>query len=306
MTPSLPAAQHVRIFSDIHLDCDVTKKFKFEDLWMPEVLPTDKDTVLILAGDLWHAKKPFSYFGQSWMEQISKQFKYVVCVLGNHDLWGGNCPNTYTDFKRKASEQKLDNVFLLQNDTLLMGDIKLVGGTLWTDFMNGDESCMAHAINTMNDYKYTKFGDKFNRLKPVYLLNAFNKTKKYIFDHAVKDYEAQQVWVVTHHAPSFQSLGIQNNTDHPKKYDNALYASDLDAQIQASDISLWVHGHYHRSLSYHIGKCEIVSNPRGYSSELTPYDPWFMRNITPPLLPQENNCDFRSKEDSILPKKPKI
>lgn len=62
----LPASKYIRIYSDIHLDFDIpTKKFKFDMLWTPEKLETDTETTLLLAGDIWHADKPFSYFGQS-------------------------------------------------------------------------------------------------------------------------------------------------------------------------------------------------------------------------------------------------
>lgn len=284
----LPAAKYIRVFSDIHLDFFVSKKFKFEDLWMPEPMEHDSDTILILAGDIWHAKKPFSYFGHSWIKEVSKKFKYVLCTLGNHDLWNGNYPNTYKDFKEKIKEQGLENVFLLQNDTILIGDMKFVGGTLWTDFMGGDNRCLYEASNIMMDYKYIKYGQDFNKLKPVHLFRSFIDTKKYIFENAIKDYPEQEVWVLTHHSPSYQSLEDSQKMDH-LKYENALYHSNLDEEIKVSEISVWVHGHSHHAQSYKIGNSEVLSNPKGYPSEETEYNPWLLREIK--SLENENKLE---------------
>jgi UDP-2,3-diacylglucosamine pyrophosphatase LpxH len=297
---TLPAANYIRVFSDIHLDFYVTKKFKFEDLWMPEPMETDADTILVLAGDLWHAKKPLSYFGKSWLKEVSKNFKYVLCTLGNHDLWGGNFPNTYTDFKKKIKEQGLDNVFLLQNDTVIIGDIKFVGGTLWTDFMGGDSRCLHDAFGLMNDYKYIKYGPSFSKLKPVQLLGSFIETKKYIFEHAVKDYPEQQVWVLTHHSPSYQSLDDTQKMDH-LKYENALYHSNLDKEIENSEISVWVHGHSHHAKSYKIGNTEVLANPKGYPSEQTEYNPWLLRDVS-----NIANITLVNTNDSVNARKFKI
>ena len=62
MTSKQP--QYIRVFSDIHLDFDVpnkTKNFQPSMLWMPEPLDTDSESILILAGDLWHSKSYYMF-----------------------------------------------------------------------------------------------------------------------------------------------------------------------------------------------------------------------------------------------------
>jgi len=70
--------------------------------------------------------------------------------------------------------------------------------------------------------------------------------------------------VITHHAPSRQSI--------PKPFGNdllsAAYASDLEDVIESLNPTLWVHGHMHTTLDYHIGSTRILANPRGYPGEL--------------------------------------
>lgn len=269
-----PAAKYIRIYSDIHLDFDVPdKKFKFEMLWEPEHLETDKDTILILAGDIWHANKPFSYFGQSWLEKISKKFQYVLIVLGNHDFWNGNFPNTYDSFRKKLQEQNLSNIFLLQEDTITIGNNKFIGGTLWTDYLKGNAQAMYKAQELMNDYKYIRYGRAFGKINASILLKEHYKTKAYIFEQAKKDYAEQKLWVITHHAPSYKSMDSQYDRSD-LMLENALYYSDLDSEIEQYPIDYWVHGHSHHARNYMIGNTNVIANPRGYTHEDTEYNPW--------------------------------
>jgi len=62
----------LRILSDIHLEC-------ISGQWEPSILPDEKDTILILAGDIWNGLKPFLWAeGQSneirWMDTMSRRF----------------------------------------------------------------------------------------------------------------------------------------------------------------------------------------------------------------------------------------
>jgi hypothetical protein len=87
-------------------------------------------------------------------------------------------------------------------------------------------------------------------------------------------FENQKVWVLTHHAPSYQSI-------HPKyrmETVNGSYASDLDDLILSHpQIKYFSHGHTHESMSYTIGECRVICNPRGYyPSQMNPnFDPNF-------------------------------
>lgn len=267
--------KYIRIFSDIHLDFDIPQKLKNfnpnEGIWSPTPMETDKETILILAGDIWHAKKPFSFMGFSWFEKISKQFHSVLVLLGNHDFWGGNLRNEYDSYQKFISIQKLNNVHLIQNSTIKFDGIKFLGGTLWTDFNGKDEKTFYSAETTMNDYKYIKNGLTFSKLKPSHIYDQFRTTLGYIKSNMIKDDENQKVWVLTHHAPSFKSI-------HPEYDDdsfflmNGLYASNLEYLMEGeSDIAVWVHGHCHHKQNYLIHNTKIISNPRGYRFENTGY-----------------------------------
>lgn len=271
-------SQYIRVYSDIHLDFDVTlKNFQFSMLWVPEELETDKNTTLILAGDLWHAQKTYNYYNESWIKNLSKRFQYIIIVLGNHDFWGGNFPKEYENYEKAFTEQNLNNTYLLQDSIIEIGNNKFIGGTLWTDYMSENSLVMEEAENgTMKDYKYIRYGIAYQRIRAKHLLSAHNKTKNFIFTNAIKEYPEQKIWVITHHLPTIRS--ITDNLDRYNKtlYENALYYSNLDSEIKKVQIDYWIHGHHHQSQDYLIGKTRIISNPRGYTGENTEYNPWHL------------------------------
>jgi predicted phosphohydrolase len=267
----LLASKYIRIYSDMHLDCDIKKHFKFDMLWMPEELSTDKDTILILPGDIWHADKMFLYENESWLKALSKKFQYILVVLGNHDLWGGNFSHEYKNVNNKITEQNLENVFLLQNTTIEIGDYKFIGATLWTDFLQGDKFCLYEARNLMKDYKKIRHGNNYAKLTPQIIYAEHMKSKDFIFKNAIRDFPEQKIWVISHHSPSYQSIADEYKIPS-LKLESALYYSDLDEVIGNSEIDYWVHGHTHKKVEYWINKTKVLSNPRGYPSEDTFYD----------------------------------
>lgn len=262
-------AKYIRIFSDIHLDFDIPKNLKFFNpeigLWSPKYLDSDKETILILAGDLWHSKKIFSFMGFSWIKKISLSFHSVLIVLGNHDFWNGNLHKEYNFIKNKIKEQNLNNVYLLQNSQIKIENVNFIGGTLWTDFNHGNKFLMENAENIMNDYKYIRNGINFGKLHANHILGEHIKTVNYINEN-INENINEKNWVITHHSPTYLSI-----KDIDRNVDNSLYASNLD-YLFLKNIDVWVHGHIHECKNYLINKTKIIANPRGYVGQNTEYD----------------------------------
>lgn len=78
----------IRIYSDIHQE--LHREDKLFDI---PLLDDDKNTVLILAGDIDYLK-----FGLELANRHSEQFKAVIYVPGNHEY--------YNDSKGKLGEEK--------------------------------------------------------------------------------------------------------------------------------------------------------------------------------------------------------
>jgi predicted phosphodiesterase len=43
---------------------------------------------------------------------------------------------------------------------------------------------------------------------------------------------------------------------------------------------LWIFGHTHRAVDVTMGRCRLISNPRGYPGERTGFEPSLVVNIS--------------------------
>lgn len=215
----------VHILSDLHLE--------FNNLFLPKV---DAD-ITIIAGDIHVGMK-----GLQWLKQFRRP---VVYILGNHEFYNYNSVDS---LRRQFSIQK--KVIYLENKWVEFGDIKIFGCTLWTDFnLLGDKFfAYANAKRFLNDFQFIKdVKMKQSHRDSVASIKKFLK-------------QAGKKIVVTHHAPSIQSISPEwRNKLAPA------FASNLENLIIDSGIDLWIHGHTHDSCDYMIGSTRVVCNPRGYA-----------------------------------------
>lgn len=268
----LESPLYIKLFSDLHLDFDVRTINAYHALWKIKKTEYDRDTLLCLAGDLWTSQKIFEYQNFSWIKDLSKSFKYVVIVLGNHDLWGGNIHDEYDNIRFLILEQELKNVFLLQNSYIDFKKFKICGGTLWTDLLNNDIKFI-DSMPSMNlrDYELIKNKEEKN-ISINDVLSENYKTKNFIFN-GIKKQNNEKLIVMTHHAPSYKSS--LNVNLYNKEY-FGLYYNNYDELILNSEIDFWFHGHVHKYLNYNIGNTNVICNPRGYTKQETGYKQNFL------------------------------
>lgn len=224
----------------------------------------DDDTCLVIAGDIWTATKyltdNYPRPGKPWMSLLAERFKYIVFVLGNHDFWNSEFKAEVPRVRKMIEILGLPNVFLLEQSTVVLDQVKFTGGSLWTDFKrHHPEVMMSFAKIMETDHR------KINGLTASRAYEIFMNTKKHIFKNAKRDTPDQKVVVVTHMAPSFKSVHdrYRNPYNYPLNY---YFFSDMEKRILANgkDIDLWFHGHMHDSFDYTIGHARVVCNPRGY------------------------------------------
>lgn len=285
----LPEAKFLRFFSDMHQDFYINpKKFSPSHLWYPEPLPEDSETILILAGDIWHAKKPFTFSNFSWFKDLSSKFKYIIVILGNHDFWSGTFPTEYANFNRYKEQFDIPNIYLLQDNIINIGTHKFIGATLWTNYNERDPETIQNSEMISSDLKYIRYSDPnyrgtYKRIKPKHFMEAHAKSLNFIFENATKESEEQTLWVITHHPPSKALI------DDPA-LDNltmGVVANDYDEKIAASNIDFWIHGHNHQSGTAKIGNTLIMANTIGYLSASeenaklnSKYNPWIQIALT--------------------------
>jgi Icc-related predicted phosphoesterase len=235
-------------------------------IWSPIEHESDQDTILVIAGDLWAENRPFNrrHLQPSWISLISARFHSVVIVFGNHDYWDGFLDTMVPKAKQLIVDQGLTNVHILENESVVIGNIKFLGGTLWTDLNKGNPITKITAVRSMNDFRFIRNYGNMCKISANDVIACFEKTKAYIAKSARRDNQDQKVIVVTHHAPSYQSVHDVYKHDVEMNY---AYYTDLDEMMYADDFQAdyWLHGHMHNSFEYNINNTTVVCNPLGYS-----------------------------------------
>jgi predicted phosphodiesterase len=261
------------ILSDIHTE--LTTDW---DLPVPEEQP-DFD-VLIVAGDL----MPGMEKGVRWLAERVKD-KPVVYIAGNHEGYGTDLEVTWSKAKEAA---RGTNILVMENETIVIDGVRVVAGTLWTDFqLFGDPEVAMHAASArMNDYRRIAMDDHSRRLDPTDTLARHRATARYIEGELACAHEGPTV-VVTHHAPYRGAIRL----GHEHDILSAAYVSDLGELIRRRQPDLWVYGHTHQSDDTRIGRTRIVSNAKGYGPhpalrrttwENSAFDPTFTVDIATP------------------------
>ena len=255
------------------IDCISDTHLEMADLELPG------GDILIMAGDILEAVKvtPKTYdplnimdgagnpkrmdrYYRFLVEECAK-YNHVIYVMGNHESYNFMYNKTYDHLKQYLP----NNVALLENQSIELDGVVFVGGTMWTD-LNGDNPLTEFTVRGgMNDYRaitnHYKDRDIYYRLTPAVTRAAHTVTKQYISD-TVLAAGSKPCVVVTHHAPSLQSISPRFKNEF---HMNGGYCSDMDDFILAHpQIVAWHHGHVHSRFKYQIGPTWVLCNPRGY------------------------------------------
>ncbi|MGE5862337.1 MAG: metallophosphoesterase [Nitrososphaerales archaeon] len=250
----------IKYGSDIHLE--------FRDCVIKN---TDNSDVLILAGDILVCELYHTVDFGLFIDICCDEFNHVIMVFGNHEFYHSSFKTAIPELKKKCS--RLKNLYILDQESVIIDGINFVGATLWTDCRKSNPSAICTIKNSMNDFVYIKNGKTIkndlifgeilvdSKLTPEDTIiehkNSLNK-----FDELITDLPTI---VVTHHAPTFNS--IPDEFKHLYEL-NGGYASDLSEFIlDRPSIKYWIHGHVHTKLSYNVGDTIVLCNPRGYPNQ---------------------------------------
>lgn len=264
----------IQVLSDLHIEFEAITPPDIEQQvrWI-RMTETPAD-VVIAAGDT-HTK------GRG-PAALADRFanKEIVTVAGNHEYYGETCPHHLKRLQEKAAQY--DKVHFLENQAVEIGGVVFLGCTLWTDFRLWESGPFAglytktealwEADNGMNDYRRIAFfdGRRHRKLMPNDSVRLHLDSVRWLRDQ-FDGHRGRKIVVVTHHAPSFQSV--------PDTYEqdvlSAAYASHLDDLVEQSGALLWVHGHTHERCDYMIGKTRVIANPHGYPGE----NKWFRSDL---------------------------
>jgi Icc-related predicted phosphoesterase len=190
----------------------------------------------------------------------------TVYVAGNHDYYGHEYHERLEELRDLPSSQ----LYVLENDELVLGDVRFLGCTLWTDYNREDPFAMAYARDRMNDHIQIriKTDEESYYFSPNDALNLHKMSKKWLDGRFSEPFSGKTV-IITHHCPSERSVSAKYVGDPL----NHAFFSDLEPEIEEWQPDLWIHGHTHTSFDYQIGKTRVICNPHGYPRENAEFNP---------------------------------
>ena len=214
--------------------------------------------VLILSGDICVVEDYKRY--HKFFQQCVEGYNKVFYTLGNHEYYSGKWEST----EKKLRSKLPAGITLLNNQSEFYNGWHFVGAPLWANFKGANSAEMSICEKGMSDYHViTKRG---RPIKPMDTLTEHMDTVEWL-GKCIPSLIGP-VFVFTHHAPSMKSVANNYRSEEV----TGAYATDMEHFItQNSNISIWAHGHIHESHNYMVGKCNVISNPRGYDGyELNP------------------------------------
>ena len=249
------APLRLQVFSDLHVDA--------RSIVMPQLAP-DVDAVVV-AGDVRSgADAAFQVLRAAIPQPVP-----IVMVLGNHEHYRGFYEESVAQARHRSAAY---GISLLENASAVIGGVRFVGATLWTDYALDGAECreaaMSAARRGMNDHRLIGWSrEAWRPFRPENAAALHQASSDYIAAVLAEPFAGPSV-VVTHHAPHPASVHPRYQGDPV----NAAFASDKSALIAAGKPVLWIHGHVHSSFDYHVGSTRILCNPNGYGAENPDFD----------------------------------
>lgn len=243
----------INILSDLHLGFGAFDR------------PVNDADVVILAGDISRPRE-----AAAWALRFDKP---VLYVLGNHEFYGSSIDGAASELKRLCAGT---NVHVLDSGEIVIGCVRFLGTTLWTDFelfRRGEEkaAAMAEARRLIRDFSTIRRVDTADAaFCPEDSASLFRDQADWLDQRLAKAHAGPTV-VITHHAPSRKSI-------HRRFADsllNACFVSDAEHLLGADRVQLWLHGHTHDSFDYVVNGTRVVCNPRGYVKAGVNENPFF-------------------------------
>jgi Icc-related predicted phosphoesterase len=223
----------IQYFSDIHLEFgDVPTAHASADL-------------IVAAGDIAPGLQ-----GLEWLKTFSKP---VIYVAGNHEFYGQEYFATVEALHRESAGS---NVRFLERESLILGEVRFLGCSLWTE-LGGEENDQLEALKKcVNDFRKIRYQGDILQFADYALLHR--DSRRWLVNELEKPFDGKTI-VITHHAPTPWSW--HESPGNPRRY---AYCNDLKELFHNYEIAAWFHGHIHLVSDYRCAGAQILCNPRGY------------------------------------------
>ena len=245
----------IQIFSDLHIDVRPIKK----------IIIQDGVDLVIVAGDTCEGVlRAFEH-----LRRIVPMHIPIVMVMGNHEYYRRFVPD---ELELARSHGAAFNIRVVEAETVVLGGVRILGATMWTDYAIFGEANQAAVMNAcaggMNDHRLIGWQKQpWLRFRPQEAALLHHHSRAFFTETLAVPFHGPTV-VVSHHAVHWNSVHPRFRSDPV----TGAFVSDLSALIEAHRPALWVHGHVHNSSDYRVGDTRIVCNPHGYGNENPDFD----------------------------------
>lgn len=237
----------LRIFSDLHLECFGGERD----------LPDVSADAIILAGDI--------HTGTQGLAWAAERFSHlpVIYVPGNHEYYGHSMSTLRAELDSEANRL---GIHLLDNKSVVIGGVKFMGSTLWTDFElyancpdNDAALTYENAVSLMPDFRIIEQPDGIT-FSPEESQRLHSCAVKWLEKELHTPFAGPKV-VISHHAPLADCIPDRYKGDSL----SPAFASNLSRFM--GQAALWVHGHVHETVDFECQETRVVANPGGYPDE---------------------------------------
>jgi predicted phosphodiesterase len=216
--------------------------------------------VVVLAGDI----ASFTEVGR-YLQEMSGRFPaaHILYVPGNHEGYG------IADMQAAEAALTLrfasnPHIHVLQQDTVVIGDVRFLGCTLWSSFLGNGRARQAaarlQAQRSIEDFRVIGYQKRVFTADDCQALSEQHQA--WLARELATAFSGKTV-IVTHFAPS---MSLANRRFDPSDI-TPYFNLDLDHLIHQYAPDLWCYGHTHDNFDLEIGATRVVSNQRGYGNE---------------------------------------
>lgn len=233
----------IRVYSDIHLER------------APFSPPANEADLVVLAGDIANGAA-----GIEWAKAAFR--KPVLYLAGNHEYYDGEFGSVQAAMRAAAG----GGVELLDCTSTVLGGVRFLGCTLWTDYSLAPESerpaVIEEARKVNPDYLKIRYDSR--AFAPEDAIALCTRHRAWLAAELARPFPGKTV-VITHFAPHPRSIApaFANHRANPA------FVLDLDEAMGSA--ALWIHGHTHTFFDYRVRGTRVICNPRGYPGERTEF-----------------------------------
>jgi predicted phosphodiesterase len=232
---------NLQIASDLHIE------YKNNDIPDPLDYISPHADILVLAGDIGSLYKINQLEG--FLKKVCEYFKTVIYVPGNQEFYivpeiEPVSMNQLT-IRLYEIENNIENLYILNQSSLIIDDICITGCTLWSDLKVKIPKFIVRIHGINNTIYEKKFENDVKYIKKMINYSQSNNLK---------------FVAITHYCPTYKVLENSNKRDRYV----SLYASELDYLLTNEQVHTWICGHVHKNFDFNTENgTRVVGNQLG-------------------------------------------